>query len=148
MTALTRRSALAAFLGAVPMVATAARVTVAHAADPFPAAIRRAQIADAAYAESGRVSLAMQAAGLSLSPEWREHRAGLLQDRTSARFELQALTPTTPAAAAALAAYYRDRAAASGDPAAARHAAARRLRKVFRRPGAAPYPVAFEGAPA
>lgn len=139
MTTLTRRSALAAFLASVPTLATTAR-----ASDPFPAAIRRAQATDAADREAGRFAREIEAAGLPLPAGWRAYRADLRQARTAARFELHTLTPTTPAAAAALAAYYRDRAEASGEPAAARQAAARRLRKVFRRPGAA-VPAAFKG---
>lgn len=136
--ALSRRSALAAFLSSVPMLATTAR-----AADPFSAAIRRAMAADAADREAGRFAHQIQAAGLPLPANWRAYRADLRQARTAARFELHALTPTTPAAAAALVSYYRDRADASGDP-VAHQAARRRLRKVFRRPGAVACPIAVE----
>jgi hypothetical protein len=136
--ALSRRSTLAAFLAAVPMLATSGL-----AADPFPAAIRRARAADAADHEAGRFAREIQAAGLPLPAGWRAYRADLRQARTAARFELHTLTPTTPAAAAALVSYYCDRADASGDPVAHR-AGRRRLRKVFRRPGAVACPVAVE----
>lgn len=127
--ALTRRSALAAAM------ALAAYRTSPSVADPFPAAIRRAQAADAACCEAGRFARETQGAGLALPANWRAYRAALLQTRTQARFELHALTPATPEAAAALVSYYWTRAEACGDPAAVR-AARRRLRKVFRRPGA------------
>lgn len=127
---LTRSSALAA-----AMALAAYRATPA-AADPIPAAIRRAQAADAAYREAGRFAREIQAAGLTLPADWRLYRIGLQQVRTAARSELHCLTPETPEAAAALAAYYRDRAETSGDPVAFR-AARRRLRKVAQRPGAA-----------
>jgi hypothetical protein len=126
---LNRRSALGAALALVAYRATPA------AADPFLAAIRRAQAADAAYRKAGRFALDTRAAGLGLPADWRVYRIGLLQTRTAARFELHTLTPSTPEAAAALVAYYRDRAEASGDPVAFR-AACRRLRKVAQRPGA------------
>lgn len=129
--AFTRRSTLAAFLASVPALATGTR-----AADPFPAAIRRAKAADAADRNAGRFAREVQAAGLPLPAGWRAYRADLRQARTAARFELHALTPTTPSAAAVLAAYYRDRAEASGEPATAYRAAHRRLRKVAQRPGA------------
>jgi hypothetical protein len=125
----TRRSALTAVL------ALAAYRSTGAAADPFPAAIRRAQAADAAYREAGRFAREIQASGLALRADWRLYRIGLLQARTVARFELHALTPETPEAAAALVAYYRARAELSGDPAAFR-AARSRLRKVAQRPGA------------
>jgi hypothetical protein len=126
---ITRRSALAAAL------ALAACRSVPAAADPFLAAIRRAQAADAACREAGRFAREIQAAGLPLPADWRTYRIGLLQARTAARFELHTLTPSTPEAAAVLVAYHRDRAEASGDPVAFR-AACRRLRKVAQRPGA------------
>lgn len=126
---LTRRSALAAAMALAVYRPTGA------AADPFPAAIRRAQAADAACRKAGRFARDIQAARLALPADWRAYRASLLQTRTAARFELHTLTPSTPAAAAALVAYYRDRAEASGDPMAFR-AACRRLRKVAQRPGA------------
>lgn len=126
---LSRRSALAAAL------ALAAYRPAAAASDPFPAAIRRAQAADAAYREAGRFAREIQAAGLDLPVDWRSYRDGLQQSRMLARAELHALTPSTPEAAAALVTYYRERAEASGDPAAFR-AARSRLRKVAQRPGA------------
>ncbi|KQS64027.1 hypothetical protein ASG32_31200 [Methylobacterium sp. Leaf361] len=129
MSAFTRRSALAAALALASYRATAA------AADPFPAAIRRAQAADAAYREAGRFAREIQAAGLPLPADWRAYRIGLAMARADARDELHALTPTAPEAAAALVAYYRRRAEASGDPCAFR-AARSRLRKVAQRPGA------------
>jgi hypothetical protein len=130
MTALfNRRSALAA-----AMALAAYRATPA-AADPFPAAIRRAQAADAACREAGRFAREIQAAGLACPADWPAYRIGLREARTTARFELHALTPSTPEAAAALVTYYRERAEASGDPTAFR-AARRRLRKVAQRPGA------------
>ena len=72
MAALTRRSALAAFLASVPTLATAA-----SASDPFPAAIRRAQGADAADREAGRFAREIEAAGLPLPAGWRAYRADL-----------------------------------------------------------------------
>ena len=126
---ITRRSARAAAL------ALAAYRSVPAAADPFPAAIRRAQAADAACREAGRFAREIQAAGLVLPADWRAYRIGLQQARMVARAELHALTPATHEAAAALVAYYRHRAEASGDPAAFR-AARSRLRKVAQRPGA------------
>lgn len=125
-----RRSALAAAL------ALATYCPIAIASDPFPAAIRRAQAADAAYREAGRFAREIQASGLALPADWRAYRVGLQQSRMLARAELHALTPTTPEAAAALVSYYRERSEASGDPAAYR-AARSRLRKVAQRPGAA-----------
>jgi hypothetical protein len=127
----TRRSALAAAL------ALAAYRSAPAAADPFPAAIRRAQMADAVYREAGRFAREIQAAGLALPAGWRAYRIGLQQARTAARSELHALTPETPEAATALVTYYRQRAEASGDPAAFR-AARSRLRKIAQRPGVAP----------
>ncbi|KAA0122835.1 penicillin-binding protein [Methylobacterium sp. P1-11] len=127
--ALTRRSALGAALALAAYRATPA------AADPFPAAIRRAQSADAAHREAGRFAREIQAAGLPLPADWRAYRIGLTLARTAARAELHALTPTTPEAGVALVAYYRQRAEASDDPCAFR-AARRRLRKVAQRPGA------------
>ncbi|MGU3388542.1 penicillin-binding protein [Methylobacterium sp. D53M] len=127
---LTRRSALAATM------ALAAYRAIPAAADPFPAAIRRAQAADAACREAGRFAREIQAAGLACPAGWPAYRICLREARTTARFELHALTPSTPEAAAALVTYYRDRAEVSGDPAAFR-AARRRLRKVSQRPGAA-----------
>ncbi len=126
---INRRSALAAALALATYRSTGA------AADPFPAAIRRAQSTDVAYRKAGRFARENQAAGLPLPVDWRVYRAGLLQARTAARSELQALTPETPEAATALVAYYRARAEVSGDPVAFR-AARRRLRKVAQRPGA------------
>jgi hypothetical protein len=126
---LSRRSALVAALALVAYRSTPAL------ADPFSAAIRRAQSADAACREAGRFAREIQAAGLPLPVDWRAYRASLQQTRTAARFELHTLTPSTPEAAASLVAYYRDRAEASGDPVAFR-AACRRLRKVAQRPGA------------
>jgi hypothetical protein len=127
---LTRRSALAAALALASYRAAPA------VADPFPTAIRRAQLADAVYREAGRFAREIQAAGLALPAHWRGYRVGLQQTRMIARAELHALTPATPEAAAALVAYYRNRAEASGDPAAFR-AARSRLRKVAQRPDAA-----------
>lgn len=126
---LTRRSALAV------AVSIAAYRSTSAAADPFPAAIRRARAADAAYREAGRFAREIQAAGLACPADWPAYRIGLREARTAARFELHALTPSTPEAATALVTYYRDRAEASGDPVAFR-AARRRLRKVAQRPGA------------
>ena len=137
---ITRRSALAAFLSSVPMLATAA-----SAADPFPAAIRRAQAADAADREAGRFAREIQAAGLPLPAGWRTYRDDLRQARSAARFELHALTPSTAEAAVAVVADYQNRAETSGEPTAAHHAARRRLRKVFRRPGAVACPVILSG---
>lgn len=137
-TALTRRSALAAAVALITY--RAAPVTAA----PIYAAIRRAEVADAADREAGRLARAMLRAGRPFPAGWQSYRANLRQARSAARFELHALTPSTAEAAAALVAYYRDRAAVSGEPATAHHAARRRLRKVFRRPGAA-FPTAFEG---
>ncbi len=137
MSALTRRSALAAAVALI--TCRAAPVTAA----PIYAAIRRAKAADAADREAGRFAREIQAAGLPLPAGWRTYRDDLRQARTAARFELHVLTPKTPAAAAALAAYYRDRAEASGEPATAYRAAYRRLRKVAQRPGA----VAFDLEP-
>ena len=137
--ALSRRSALGTLLVLAPMPALAKRLT-----DPFPATIRRAEIADAAYRESGRFAREIQAAGRGLPPTWRAYRAILLRDRTVARADLHVLTPATPGAAAALVSYYRTRAAVSGDPRALR-AARRRLRKVFRRPDAIGCPVDLDG---
>ncbi len=136
---LTRRSALAA---AVALIAyRAAPVTAA----PIYAAIRRAKAADAADREAGRLAHAMLRAGRPFPANWRSYRSDLRQARSAARFELHALTPSTDASAAALVAYYRDRADASGEPTAAHHAARRRLRKVFRRPGAVACPVILSG---
>jgi hypothetical protein len=115
---LTRRSALAAAL------ALAAYRSSPAAADPFPAAIRRAQSADAACREAGRFAREIQAAGLPLPADWRPYRIGLALARTAARSELHALTPRTPETAAALVTYYRQRAEASGDPSAFRAAVA------------------------
>ena len=129
VTPVTRRSALAAAL------ALTAYRAVPAVADPFPAAIRRAQLADAIYREAGRFAREIQAAGLALPADWRAYRIGLQQARMVARAELHDLTPTTPAAGAALVTYYRQRAEASDDPAAFR-AARSRLRKVAQRPGA------------
>ncbi|MEE7451551.1 penicillin-binding protein [Methylobacterium radiotolerans] len=123
----TRRSALAAAL--------ALAAYRSAGADPFPAAIRRAQAADAAYRDAGRFAREIQAAGLPLPADWRAYRIGLAMARADARAELHALTPTTPQDGAALVAYYRRRAEASDDPAAFR-AARSRLRKVAQRPGA------------
>lgn len=137
--ALSRRSALGTLLALAPMPAIAGRPI-----DPFPGAIRRAETADVAYRESGHLAREIQATGQGLPPTWRAYRAILLRDRTVARAELHTLTPTTPEAAAALVSYYRARAEVSGDPRALR-AARRRLRKVFRRPGAIGCPVALDG---
>lgn len=126
---LTRRSALGAALAFA-----SCRQAVA-ASDPFPAAVLRAQAADAAYREAGRFAREIQAASLDAPADWRAYRIGLQQARTAARSELHALTPSTPEAAATLVAYYCDRAEFSGDPVAFR-AARRRLRKVTQRPGA------------
>jgi len=128
--ALSRRSALGALVSLAPLPSVCAEVV-----DPFPAAIRRAAAADAAYREAGRLAREIQAAGQALPANWRAYRADLLQVRALARAELHVLTPTTSTAAAALISYYRSRAEASGDLAAMR-AARSRLRKVFRRPGA------------
>lgn len=126
---ITRRSALAAAI-------TFAACSVSPAAsDPISAAILRAEAADAAYRNAGSFARAVHGAGLILPDDWRPYRAGLLQARTAARFELHALTPATPEAAVALVAYYRDRAEVFGDPVAFR-AARRRLRKVAQRFGA------------
>lgn len=127
---ITRRTTLGAI-----MSFTSLSFGAVEAADPFSIAIRRAEAADTLYRESGRLAREIQAAGLSLPADWRTYRADLLQARTIARFELHALTPTTPEAAAALVSYYWTRAEACGDPVALR-AAQRRLRKVFQRPGA------------
>ena len=126
----SRRSALAA---AVVLAAYRPAGTVA---DPFPAAIRRAEAADAAYRNAGSFARAVQGAGLALPDDWRSYRARLQHARMLARAELHALTPSTPEAAKALVTYYRDRAEASGDPAAFR-AARSRLRRVAQRLGAA-----------
>lgn len=136
--ALSRRAALGTLLALAPMPAIAG-----GPANPFPATIRRAEVADATYRESGRLALEIQAAGQSLPSTWRVYRAILLRDRTTARMELHALTPTTAEAAAALVSYYRTRAETSGDPMALQ-AARRRLRKVFRRPGAISSPFTFD----
>ncbi|WP_342167033.1 penicillin-binding protein [Methylobacterium sp. SD21] len=137
--ALTRRSALAAAVALITY--RAVPVTAA----PIYAAIRRAEAADAADREAGRLAHAMLRAGRPFPAGWKPYRAGLRQARSAARFELHALTPSTAeAAAAALIAYYHHRAATSGEPATAHHAAQRRLRKVFRRPGAV-VPAAFKG---
>ncbi|MGE8128930.1 penicillin-binding protein [Methylobacterium sp. NPDC080182] len=136
---LSRRSAIGGLLAMTPMPAIASR-----SADPFPGTILRAEAADAAYRESGRLAQEIQAAGQGLPPTWRAYRAILLRDRTVARTELHALTPTTLKAAAALVSYYRTRAETSGDPRAL-HAARRRLRKVFRRPGAIGCPIDLDG---
>ena len=137
-TALTRRSALAAAVALITY--RAAPVTAA----PIYAAIRRAEAADAADRKAGRYATALHRAGRPVPAGWKSYRAALRQARTAARFDLHSLTPSTAEAAAALVAYYRDRAATSGEPATAHHAAQRRLRKVFRRPGAA-VPAAFKG---
>jgi hypothetical protein len=127
---LTRRSALAA---AVALITCRAAPV---AAAPIYAAIRRAEAADAADRKAGCHARALHRTGRPVPAGWRSYRAALRQARTAARFDLHSLTPSTAEAATALVAYYRDRAAASGEPAAAHHAALRRLRKVFRRPGA------------
>lgn len=127
---ITRRTTLG-----IIMALTPSSCGVSQSADPFSFAIRRAEAADALYRESGRLAREIQAAGLALPADWRAYRADLLQARTLARFELHALTPTTPEAATALVSYYCTRAQACGDPVTL-HAAQRRLRKVFRRPGA------------
>ena len=138
--AFSRRSALGTLLALAPMPAIAE-----GPANPFPATIRRAEVADATYRESGQLALEIQAAGQALPSTWRAYRAILLRNRTIARAELHALTPTTVEAAAALVSYYRTRAETSGDPRAL-HAARRRLRKVFRRPGVISSPIAFDGS--
>lgn len=136
---LSRRSAIGGLLALAPMPAIASRST-----DPFPGTILRAETADAAYRESGRLAREIQAAGQGLPATWRTYRAMLLRDRTVARAELHALLPTTPEAAAVLVSYYRTRAEVSGDPRALR-AARRRLRKVFRRPGSIGCPIDLNG---
>lgn len=136
---LSRRSALGTLLALAPMPAIAGRP-----ADLFPGTIRRAETADAAYRESGRLAREVQSTGQGLPPTWRAYRATLLRDRTVARTELHALTPTTSEAAVALVSYYRTRVETSGDPRALR-AARRRLRKVFRRPGAIGCPIDLDG---
>ena len=128
---ITRRTALA-------ITVSLASYRPALAADPFAEAIRWAKAGDAAYRRTGDCACAMQAAGVAFPPDWRPYRAGLLRVRKEARFALHGLTPSTPEAAAALVAYYRERAEVSGDPVAF-HAACRRLLKVAKRPGAAPF---------
>jgi hypothetical protein len=108
------------------------------AADPFAEAIRWAKAGDDAYRRTGDCARETQAAGIPLPADWRPYRAGLLRVRTEARFALYSMTPATAEEAAALVAYYRHRAKTSGDPVAFR-AARRRLLKVAKRPGAAPF---------
>ena len=131
----SRRTVLGALLSFASMP-----TGVSSSVDPIPAAIHRATAADAAYRETGRVSISFVSAALPIPFGWRDYRRGLLEARTAARRDLHALTPETPQAAAALVFYYRARAEASGDPAALR-AMRRRLREVFRRPGACGPPV-------